>query len=270
MSQETPAAPTTTSPLSGVRNFRDVGGLPTTDGRRIRAGRLFRSGHLAHAEADDVAFLSGLGLSTVFDFRDDADIAMDGSDVALPGVRHVAMPLSDPASGVEFWRMVRHGDITVLREMLGDGRAEARMMGAYRDIIVERTAEHSLLLRTLAEADGLPALLHCAAGKDRAGLSVMVILLALGVEPDAIETDYLASNGEYGRYRLRRGDGRPPLDAEVVELLNPLFEARLEYLRHALATITEVWGGTDRYLTEGLRCDAQRRERLRGLLLDGV
>lgn len=62
-------------PLTGVRNFRDVGGLPTVDGRRVRYGHLYRSGHLAHATADDTVFLGGLGLRVIFDFRNAADIA---------------------------------------------------------------------------------------------------------------------------------------------------------------------------------------------------
>lgn len=69
--------------LAGVRNFRDVGGLPTVDGRRVRYGRLFRSGHLAHATAEDRAFLTSLGLHTIFDFRNAADQKLDDLDVEL-------------------------------------------------------------------------------------------------------------------------------------------------------------------------------------------
>src|SRR5690606_11541917 len=65
--------PSTEPELAGVRNFRDVGGLPTLDGRRVRHGALFRSGHLAHATAADSAFLSALVLHTVFDFLNVAD-----------------------------------------------------------------------------------------------------------------------------------------------------------------------------------------------------
>lgn len=50
--------PSTEPELAGVRNFRDVGGLPASDGRRVRYGVLFRSGHLAHATEEDAAFLT--------------------------------------------------------------------------------------------------------------------------------------------------------------------------------------------------------------------
>jgi len=260
--------PATEPELAGVRNFRDVGGLPTVDGRRVRHGMLFRSGHLAHATAEDAAFLSSLGLHTIFDFRNAADQKLEGPDVELPGVRNVNLPLSDPADGAEFWKMVRDGDLEQLREILDDGKGAARMIHSYRTMIVTRTAEHSRVLHSLAE-DSVPALMHCAAGKDRAGLSVAVTLLALGVERDAIFEDYLKSNAKHRRYKVRRSSDAPAAHSpEVMELLSPLFDARAEYLSAALETIDETWGGVDAYLEQGLSFGPEHRQRLRERLLD--
>ncbi len=253
--------------LSGVRNFRDVGGLPTSDGRRIGTGRLFRSGHLAHATDTDAEFLASLGLHTIFDFRNDADHALEGPDVELPGVRNVNIPLSDPADGREFWTMVRDGALEELRAILGDGKAAARMAHSYRTIIRRRTAEHSRVVHALAE-DSVPALLHCAAGKDRAGLSVAVVLLALGVEREAIVADYLESNAPHRRYRVHRSSGsREARSPEVMELLAPLFDARAEYLTAAFDTIDEQWGGREAYLAQGLGLTPETLGRLREQLL---
>ncbi|MCH0567018.1 MULTISPECIES: tyrosine-protein phosphatase [unclassified Streptomyces] len=264
----TQQVPSTEPELAGVRNFRDVGGLPTADGRRIRHGVLFRSGHLAHATQEDASFLSSLGLHTIFDFRNAADQKLEGPDVDLPGVRNVNLPLSDPADGAEFWKMVRDGDIGQLRAILGDGKAAGRMVTSYRMIIRERTAEHSRVLHALAE-DSVPALMHCAAGKDRAGLSIAVTLLAVGVEPDAILADYLESNAKHRRYKVHRSNGSgDAYSPEVMELLSPLFDARAEYLTAAVETIEETWGGVETYLSLGLGVTAETRERLRDRLLD--
>ncbi|MFF1843534.1 tyrosine-protein phosphatase [Streptomyces sp. NPDC058217] len=268
MTQQVPQIPSTEPELSGVRNFRDVGGLPAVDGRRVRYGRLFRSGHLAHATSEDAAFLGGLGLHTIFDFRNAADHKLDGLDVELPGVRNVSIPLSDPADGAEFWRMVRDGNIEQLRDILADGKGAARMTASYRAIVRDRTAEHSRVLHALAE-DSVPALMHCAAGKDRAGISIAVSLLAVGVEREAIEADYLKSNELHRRYKVRRSDtSATGMSPEVMELLSPLFDARAEYLAQAFTTIEETWGSTDRYLADGLKLTPQTLERLRGRLLD--
>ncbi|WP_179120070.1 tyrosine-protein phosphatase [Streptomyces tsukubensis] len=266
MTQQVP--PQAEPELEAVRNFRDVGGIPTVDGGRVRAGRLFRSGHLAHATASDTAFLSSLGLHTVFDFRNAADQALEGKDVDLPGVRNVSMPLNDPADGAGFWKLVRNGDIGQLHALLGDGRAATRMTDTYRSVITEKTAQHGELLRALA-GDSVPALLHCAAGKDRAGMSIAIVLLAVGAEPGAIEEDYLKSNAPHRRYKVRRDSDAPGgMSPEVMELLNPLFEARAEYLHAALETIEETWGSTDRYFEEGLGLTPELRGTLRGQLVE--
>lgn len=253
--------------LTGVRNFRDLGGLPTTDGRAVLPGHLFRSGHLAHATTEDAAFLTTLGLHTVFDFRNGADLRLEGPDVELPGVRNVNIPLSDPADGKDFWKLVRSGELEQLRAILGDGRAAGRMADAYRTMITQRTAEHSRILHAMAE-DSVPALMHCAAGKDRAGLAIAVSLLALGVEREAIEADYVKSNAPHRRYDIRRSSTAPDgMTPEVMELLSPLFDARVEYLRGAFETMETTWGSVDSYLLTGLGLAPETRERLRERLL---
>ncbi|MEU6086576.1 tyrosine-protein phosphatase [Streptomyces sp. NPDC047085] len=264
----TQQVPSTEPELAGVRNFRDVGGLPTMDGRRVRHGVLFRSGHLAHATEQDAAFLASLGLHTIFDFRNAADQKLEGPDVELPGVRNVNLPLSDPADGAEFWKMVRDGDLDQLRGILADGKAADRMITSYRTIVKERTAEHSRVLNALADAH-VPALMHCAAGKDRAGISIAVTLLAVGVEREAIVADYLESNAKHRRYKVRRnGDQSTAYTPEVMELLSPLFDARAEYLTAAFESIEETWGGVDAYLEQGLSLTPEARERLRDRLVD--
>lgn len=264
----TQQVPSTEPELTGVRNFRDVGGLPTVDGRRVRHGVLFRSGHLAHATGEDTVFLASLGLHTVFDFRNAADQKLDGPDVELPGVRNVNLPLSDPADGAEFWKMVRDGDLDQLHDILAGDKGVNRMTESYRMIIKERTAEHSQVLHALAE-DSVPALMHCAAGKDRAGLSIAVTLLALGVEREAVVDDYLKSNAAHRRYKVRRSSSAASAySPEVMELLSPLFDARAEYLTTAFETVEETWGGVDAYLEKGLGITPETRRRLRERMLD--
>ena len=154
-----------------------------------------------------------------------------------------------------------------LRAALSDGQAVQRMTAFYRTLIRDRTAEHSRVLHSLAD-DTVPALMHCAAGKDRAGLSIAVTLLAVGVDRDAIEADYLTSNSPHRRYKMYRAEGAEGgLSPEVRELLAPFFDARSEYLAAAYDTITETWGGVEAYLKEGLKLTPETRERLRRRLL---
>jgi hypothetical protein len=51
-------------------------------------------------------------------------------------------------------------------------------------------------VRRLAAQDAGPALVHCAAGKDRTGVLVALVLDAVGVERDAVVADYALSAGQ--------------------------------------------------------------------------
>ena len=55
--------------LDGGRNFRDLGGYVTTDGRRVRPGRLFRSGAPVGLTAADRRRIEALGIRRIVDFR---------------------------------------------------------------------------------------------------------------------------------------------------------------------------------------------------------
>nr|MDT0665519.1 tyrosine-protein phosphatase [Micromonospora sp. DSM 115978] len=65
--------------LIGCDNVRDLGGLPTVDGRTTRYGHLLRSDTLQDLTAGDVSRLhDGYGLRTVVDLRAPAEAAREG------------------------------------------------------------------------------------------------------------------------------------------------------------------------------------------------
>ncbi|MGI8664992.1 MAG: tyrosine-protein phosphatase, partial [Jatrophihabitans sp.] len=64
--------------LQGAVNVRDVGGLPTADGHRIRSGVLIRSANLQHLTGADVTRLvRELGVRRVVDLRTDVEVRSD-------------------------------------------------------------------------------------------------------------------------------------------------------------------------------------------------
>ncbi len=256
--------------LQGVRNFRDLGGIPARDGLSIRHGRLFRSGHLANATPADAAALASANLRVIFDLRNDADIDRDGSDVTVPGARTVSLALVDPAHGVDISQLLNDGGTEQLRALFADGGAAAIMTEVYRSEVTRSTDAHARFLRQLCAPEGTPALIHCSAGKDRAGWAVALVLLALGVSEDEAMADYLASNDPSATLLvpvLEQAGVDPAGRAELNELLRPVLEARPEYLRGALDAVHQTWGDFATYLSEGLDFGPRRQELLREQLL---
>ncbi|MFF7244015.1 tyrosine-protein phosphatase [Embleya sp. NPDC008237] len=252
--------------LEGIRNFRDIGGLPTADGRRVRAGRYFRSGHLAKPTEADRAVLADLGIRLVVDLRSPADIELDGADVLPDGARWLNLPMSDPARHSDFWKDLRSADLSVLRERLGNGRAEKSIAADYRDQVVSRVDRHAQMLRAMLDADGLPVVVHCSAGKDRAGIAAALVQRIVGVSADDAVANYLISNDPGNRYEPN--SDKLAMRPGLLELFQPFLEVREEYLRGALEVMDTHWGGFDAYLEQGLGLDAERLDRLRAMLLE--
>ena len=79
--------------LERACNFRDLGGYPARDGRRVRWRRLFRSGVLAQLSAADCATVAGFGVRLVCDLRRPDERATQPNPDFGGGVRQVAWGL---------------------------------------------------------------------------------------------------------------------------------------------------------------------------------
>ena len=165
--------------FEGVDNVRDAGGLPLRDGGRTRFGELFRSANLRHVTDVDVAHLVDVvGLRLVIDLRTAREIDRDGPTlVAGAGVETVALSFL-PDDG----------------EALPEtGDDSDPLLRSYLGYLVDRTENVVQAVRLLGGPDVGPTLVHCAAGKDRTGVLLALVLDAVGVEREAVIADYALS-----------------------------------------------------------------------------
>jgi protein-tyrosine phosphatase len=165
-------------PLTGAFNFRDLGGLPTADGRLTRAGRLFRSDTLqALTDADVTHLIQSLGVMLVMDLRDADEASEQGrgllgrSPLCYVNLPLEAAPAADAAGA-------------------GVGRAT---LDFYLGHLESASSVLPLALQILAVSLARPTVVHCAAGKDRTGLVVALVLGIAGVSDEAIVADYMAT-----------------------------------------------------------------------------
>jgi hypothetical protein len=165
--------------MEGLDNVRDVGGLPLREGGTTRSGQLLRSANLRHVTPSDVAHLVDVfGLRLVLDLRTAREIDRDGATaVAAAGVETVALSFI-PEDGSA---LPETGDDT------------DPLLRAYLGYLVDRTENVVEAVRLLGHPDAGPALVHCAAGKDRTGVLVALVLDAVGVERAAVVADYALS-----------------------------------------------------------------------------
>ena len=110
-------------------------------------------------------------------------------------------------------------------------------------------------------ADGERLVVHCTAGKDRAGTAAAMVLMALGVPRETVFEDYLLTN----QYWDRGGREKPGMDAETGA---SSFAARPEYLEAAFGAIKTRYGTVDTYLEEHIGLDDAALGALRSACLN--
>ncbi|MCE0766300.1 tyrosine-protein phosphatase [Pseudonocardia kujensis] len=173
-------------------NLRDVGGLPTIDGRRVRAGVYLRSD--APQPGDRTPLVPG----TVIDLR---------SRVETRGLAH-------PLAGVSDVHEVPLGVSLAPDLVAATPTADRDLAWAYRLLVTEATAELARIIRIVARSRG-PVLVHCAAGKDRTGIVTAVVLGVVGVPREHVLADYLRTNENLERLWARLEAGGVPLPGDV-------------------------------------------------------
>ena len=247
-------------PISGTKNFRDVGGYATVDGKHVKRGVLFRSDDLSDLSSADLAAFADLGIQTVFDLRHDYERLQYPS--RLPSersVRVVEIPVYyPPLDRRESRRKILAGEVE-------EGHFRQLLIDANRAFALDYRDQVSDLLHDLAAPGARPAVIHCADGKDRTGFAIAMILSAVGVPRETVYEDFLLSNVFLERrtklYSFLAWFGS--LFRVPRKEIRPLLEVRREYLEAAFAAIDEKYGSLDAYLRDGLGIDETTLARLR-------
>lgn len=241
--------------LTGTRNFRSLKGLPTVDGRRIAGHTILRSDQLDLLQAQDWDVLQSLGVKTVCDLRSANERARHPNRLPLPGLQQIAMEVISDV----------RGDPTLaasLKDSPNTDGAVQLMLEVYRRLPAS-LAPHLPTLFSLFARDAVPVLIHCAAGKDRTGFAVAVLLYALGVTPEAIQQDYLLSaRPECVTNPVRRemvGDivSRLAGGVQTEAMVDAIMDARSAYLQTALDTVVAKHGSMEAYIADATGLDTK-------------
>ncbi|MEU6994891.1 tyrosine-protein phosphatase [Streptomyces sp. NPDC046465] len=227
-------------PLEGASNFRDLGGYRTNDGGRTRWGVVFRADAPDRLTTADLAAIDRLGLRVAFDLRTESE------RTKAPSVLPLSVRRKTPAIGGGASRPTPLGDV------LGTGRVDSLpddfLHHVYLDMVEHHASAVGQVLTGLTAHDGVPAVIHCSAGKDRTGLVAALLLSVLGVDDATVLDDYTLSRLCFSESRMSRL--RPHL-AEL-GLDQERYLAVFGAPRHAMASTLDVlrerWGTVEDYL----------------------
>lgn len=242
--------------VDGAFNVRDVGGLRARDGRLVARGMVYRAGDLGRLSRAGAERLRELGVLTVVDLRRDPEIQRHGRyPFEEHGIVYRHLPLLDTGA-IE--PEARHDQVPpdVLDRL-------------YRRLAGEGGQNLGQVLRWLAEPAGLPAVVHCVAGKDRTGTVIAVLLGLLDVLDEETAADYALSAPALAAYRAWAGEH----DAGATDWLSRvppvLLQSDPAAMTAFLSWLRERHGSVAAFASSiGVPADVQ--DRLRTQLLTGV
>ena len=261
--------------LAGQKNTRDLGGINTMDGRRIRRRRLIRSGRISELTANDISvLLARYQLRTVVDFRAPKEIS-EFPDPRWGIVEHYELSvLSDTALGFNKNDNTGNTVLDALTGMAAEPGFSAReyMKDNYRKLINEgqaRGAYRRFFELLLEQKDG-SLLYHCNGGKDRTGLATVFLLTALGVSWQVIYEDFLQTN-VFLRPVLEQSLAKLPekyQNEKARDMVKELFLVDDVYLQTAREEMCKAAGTPLYYVQNVLGVDENKMELLQKLYLE--
>jgi protein-tyrosine phosphatase len=233
-------------PMDGGRNFRDVGGYRTADGRTVRWNVLYRSGSLGSLKKDGMARLQNMDIRAIIDLRMTAERRRDQNNWLS-------------IAGLGYWTRdyVLGGDKASLAQMFNDpskltaSTMRAMMILGYRTMPKELVPQYrQMFARLIAPGKGA-VVVNCTAGKDRTGIGTALVLTAIGVPYETVREDFLLSNAGLNMSSLQDAIS-PQLAALSPDVIKPLVGVEVEYLDAAFAQLKADYGSIEVYLQKEL------------------
>jgi protein-tyrosine phosphatase len=237
--------------IEGTFNFRDAGGLPTIDSGTTRNGVLYRADAPDRMTAAGRAAVGQLGLSCVIDLRQTYLFEGTQAFADMSIVHHIE--LVDRVIDIE-------------RPPTFNGPAE--LAALYDDLLLRGREQFVKVIELTADhvARG-GVLIHCTAGKDRTGLAVALIQAAIGVEQEAIVTDFAKSHEPAALRRATMIADPRPNDPPVHRSPPAMWTAPPEGIRIVLDAAVAEFGALQRWPIE-LGVTPEVVEQLRAGLLE--
>ena len=240
-------------PLRGAKNFRDLGGYETVDGRKVRWNVLYRSDGLHKLTDNDLKYISGLNLVRIIDFR--APHETDKEPDRLPedvSVRVLKLPMEDASTMV--WHEARDEMVKNMKTL----DPTFYMKQTNIELATKFTPEYRLFFRELMASNGQPILFHCAAGKDRTGFAAACILRILGVPLETVMQDYLLTNQYFlDAYRWEMLLASVLRGRKFADGIRGFMRADKLYLSSAFEALESEHGSFENYVRDGLLLGAQ-------------
>jgi len=216
--------------LEGTVNFRDLGGYAAADGRTIRWRSLFRADGLSNLSREDRDVVRQLGIATVIDLRSRSEVDAGRFPVDEIPVGFHHLPLVTALPSAEEFRS-----------------APGFLASHYQEIARDAGPQIGRAIAIVAAHQSHPVIVHCAAGKDRTGITIALILALLGVSDETIAADYGLSAAAMQELKTRLLERNPENRAFLETVGEAALSATESNITSLLAALRQDHGSIEAY-----------------------
>lgn len=225
-------------PMEGAFNVRDLGGYPGAGGRVLRKRRFIRAGSLSNLTEKGKADMLALGIDCIVDLRSTREVTV--APDTLPegaGIDRFHIPMLDYIQS-----NIISGDYSTF---------PTSMPEMYRGLLDGGQDDLLRVFRVFADPRYNTVLFHCTAGKDRTGITAMLLLLLAGVGEEDVVEDYSWSERLIAPLEAAESDPNiPPY----------VFSSSPENMQEAVSHLAKCYGSARDYLSKaGLTPEEQAR-----------
>jgi protein-tyrosine phosphatase len=227
--------------FKSLLNFRDIGGITASGMSFIKEGIVFRSANPDTLHSSDIEKLHSLNIRTIIDLR--APHELNKRYKSVDHTETISLPL-------DFQQTTRERLKPVIYKKDAETIIEDISNAIYLEILDASGPVFRQVMETLASPGRTPLLIHCQAGKDRTGIIVALVLLAMGVKREFIISDFMKSNEALIPYFRKRFLIRKILSFGFFPYRNILFAVKVKQrnIESILERIEFHYGGIDGYL----------------------
>lgn len=243
--------------MKNVKNFRDLGGIKTIDGKKVKKGLFFRSAMLNEATKEDIEFLKSLKIRHIFDYRDEDEAAlMKNNPYEQIGAEYHNIP-----TYLNNKKLLKIKKVSYVAKLFQKVTLDD-IKDTYRHLPFNNMA-YRAMVEALKKGE-VPIYQHCTAGKDRTGMGSALLLGILGVGCQEILDDYLKSIEVKEYIENKVAKYIPKLVRKfLLKRFQPLFIVDKELFIASIDAIKERYKTFENYLLAEYNLDQDDIKRIR-------
>ena len=230
--------------------LEDLGNIVTSDNRRIKPRKLFRSSYLIKIDKKgEDKLVDKYHIKKCVDFRTEEEIS-EFPELENSRIEYYHFPCLE---NHENSTVTKENRLGILKDISKTKKGAIERMKVFYSLLISspkaQKAYRNFVDVLLSAKDDEAVVFHCTQGKDRTGVAMMLLLTMLGVDKELIIKRYMRYNRLRGNFRFWVAVGMTLFKTPKLAVsLDRLIATRKVYIETSYKVIEEKYENADNYI----------------------